>query len=322
MNAIRNFLFYLKFHPAIKNIDEANIVIGFSEKYSGLISEMVAFNTLAGLNYKFTPYNLEKEKKERLMHAIDEECDLFLLFYDSSTLKNPTPHGPEYIYAINPVIKKNWKKSVLFKDYGQFFNEAFMIDPERIANINNKLIQIAHASTQLKFTDNNGSHLTAKLSAAEQKWTNINGIGNLDIVPGEIATHSDEINGKVYFSGAFLSTIPFAIKYGVIEQPLELHIEDSEIKFVGSENSDLKRDFNKYLSMNSSNRRIEELGIGTNEGVIQLHGRNAGFEERHCGLHLGLGGGAMGSHHLDLIFSSGSINFDKTQVFGGKSYLV
>ena len=42
---------------------------------------------------------------------------------------------------------------------------------------------------------------------------------------------------------------------------------------------------------------------------------------RHCGLHLGLGGGAKGSHHLDLIFESGVLALDKEPMFDGRFVL-
>jgi leucyl aminopeptidase (aminopeptidase T) len=126
----------------------------------------------------------------------------------------------------------------------------------------------------------------------------------------------------VRFLGTFLSTIPFARKYGIIESPLELWIENSVVTRIATDVPGLEHDFNKYLDANPSNRRIEELGIGTNEGVSQLYARNAGFEERHCGLHLGLGGGAKGSHHMDLIFNSGSLAVDKRVVFDGTAYVV
>jgi len=103
----------------------------------------------------------------------------------------------------------------------------------------------------------------------------------------------------------------------VLQSPLELWIENSTVCSVASEVPGLADDFNKYLNANPSNRRVEELGIGTNEGVKDLYARNAGFEERHCGLHLGLGGGQKGSHHLDLIFASGVLALDDKPVFDG-----
>ena len=110
-----------------------------------------------------------------------------------------------------------------------------------------------------------------------KKWTDINGVGNFDLAPGEIATHSEAINGHVRFIGTFLSTIPFARKYGVIESPLELWIENSIMSRIATDVPGLEHDFNKYLDANPSNRRIEELGIGTNEGVKSLYARNARF---------------------------------------------
>src|SRR5471030_356637 len=121
-----------------------------------------------------------------------------------------------------------------------------------------------------------GSWFETPLSSIK-KWTDINGVGNFDLAPGEIATHSEEINGRVKFMGTFLSTIPFARKYGVLESPLELWIENSTIRKIATDVPGLEHDFNKYLDANPSNRRIEELGIGTNEGVKERS------EERRVG---------------------------------------
>jgi aminopeptidase len=245
------------------------------------------------------------------------DCDLYIFFYDSSTLPNPRPDGPDFVRALQSVMADNWKKSLLFKDYGDYFYDTFSVAPQRIAGLNSHLIQRMSQATTLSFSDRHGSYFETPLSSIK-KWTNINGIGNFDLAPGEIATHSEAINGQVKFVGTFLGTIPFARKYGVLESPLELWIENSTIRRIATDVPGLEHDFNKYLDANPSNRRIEELGIGTNEGVKDLYARNAGFEERHCGLHLGLGGGAKGSHHLDLIFASGVLALDDKPVFDGR----
>ena len=104
----------------------------------------------------------------------------------------------------------------------------------------------------------------------------------------------------------------------MLQAPLSLRIENSSICQVASTVAGLEADFNQYLNASPSNRRIEELGIGTNEGVKGLYARNTGFEERHCGLHLGLGGGAAGSHHLDLIFNEGTLVLDGKTLFDGQ----
>lgn len=245
------------------------------------------------------------------------DCDLYIFFYDSSTLSPPRPQGPEFIQALQGVMAENWKKSLLFKDYGDYFYDTFSVEPQRIAELNATLIQHMSEATTLSFRDDHGSYFEAPLDSIK-KWTNINGVGNYDLAPGEIASHSEAINGRVKFVGTFLGTIPFARKYGVLQSPLELWIENSTISRIATDVPGLAEDFNKYLDANPSNRRIEELGIGTNEGVKDLYARNSGFEERHCGLHLGLGGGAKGSHHLDLIFASGVLALDDKPVFDGR----
>ena len=170
---------------------------------------------------------LDLEPSELLAQAI-ADSDLYIFFYDSSTLPNPRPDGPEFVRALQAVMAENWKKSLLFKDYGDYFYDTFSVEPQRIADLNATLIRrLSHAST-LSFSDPQGSYFEAPLDSVK-KWTDINGVGNFDLAPGEIATHSEAINGHVKFKGTFLSTIPFARKYGVLESPLELWIENSTI---------------------------------------------------------------------------------------------
>src|SRR5476651_2399233 len=185
------------------------------------------------------------------LECLIAECD------DSSTLPNPRPDGPEFVRALQGVMAQNWKKSLLFKDYGDYFYDTFSVTPQRIAGLNSHLIQRMSHATTLSFKDDHGSWFETPLSSIK-KWTDINGVGNFDLAPGEIATHSEEINGRVKFMGTFLSTIPFARKYGVLESPLELWIENSTIRKIATDVPGLEHDFNKYLDANPSNRRIEE----------------------------------------------------------------
>ncbi|MGH8330286.1 MAG: leucyl aminopeptidase [Pseudomonas fluorescens] len=313
--AISHFLYYLEHHPALAGINPAKVLLGHTADYQALTGA-IAEQAGDSPRFSFSAMRLDLEPTELLAQAI-ADSDLYIFFYDSSTLPNPRPDGPEFVRALQGVMAENWKKSLLFKDYGDYFYDTFSVTPQRIAGLNSHLIQRMSHATTLSFKDDHGSWFETPLSSIK-KWTDINGVGNFDLAPGEIATHSEAINGRVKFMGTFLSTIPFARKYGVLESPLELWIENSTISKIATEVPGLEHDFNKYLEANPSNRRIEELGIGTNEGVKALYARNAGFEERHCGLHLGLGGGAKGSHHLDLIFSGGVLALDDEPVFDGR----
>jgi len=313
--ALEHFLYYLARHPALEGLDQPKVLLGHTPDY-GEITAAIIGQDAERRQFDFSALRLDLEPAPSLIEAISDS-DLYIFFYDSSMLSPPRPQGPEFLHALHGVMAEQWRKSLLFKDYGDYFYDTFSVSPQRIADLNESLIRRMSRATTLSFRDRHGSHLQAPLSSI-RKWTNINGVGNHDLAPGEIATHSEAINGCVKFVGTFLGTIPFARKYGVLESPLELWIEDSTICRIATEVPGLEADFNKYLNANPSNRRVEELGIGTNEGVKALYARNSGFEERHCGLHLGLGGGAKGSHHLDLIFASGVLALDDKPVFDGQ----
>ncbi|CAB3763124.1 leucyl aminopeptidase [Paraburkholderia humisilvae] len=313
--SVAHFAYYLSHHPAVLGKANCTVMLGYTSGYEDIATE-IEDGTRSLPGYQLRRFELDHAPQEVLSNAI-READVFVFFYDSSTLPRPQPGGPGFVRQLQSTMTEHWRKSILFKDYGPYFREAFSVEPERIDALNSQLIGIAAGATHLAFSNGKGSWLNAPLHSAK-KWTSINGKGNFDLVPGEIATHCDDINACLQFTGTFLSTIPFAVKYGVISSPVTIVVEKSRIVRVACESEGLRRDLEAYLSAHPSNSTIEELGIGTNEGVRSLYGRNAGFEERHCGLHLGLGGGAVGSHHLDLIFSSGTLQFDERIVFDGQ----
>jgi hypothetical protein len=305
----------LGFHPAIceklTNGEVVRAMIGYDD-----LNRETAFASLSSLPPPFAPTMLSLEHADAgtLIDEIDGS-DIFILLYASSTLPSPKPEGPAFLDPIRQAIVRQWKKSVLFKDYGAHLDEAFSEPLHKIAARNAWLIDLARGASEVRFEDGLGNRLTGALSQ-NQKWTSIDGMGNLDVVPGEIATHIEDLNGIVTFGGTFLSTIPFAPKYKVVDEGfLTLQIEKGCVTGFESADAGFCKDFEAYLDAHPNHRQVQEFGIGTNLGVQDLYGRNAGFEERHPGLHLGLGGGQLGSHHLDLIFRSGRIAFDDRVVF-------
>ncbi|KVM99494.1 MULTISPECIES: hypothetical protein [unclassified Burkholderia] len=304
----------LGFHPALRDklarSDTANLLVGYDASNRDIALQ--AFSALPE-SLDATTLCLESTPPADIIAAIDRS-DLFVLLYDSSCLPTPLPSGPPFLSAIRPAIVEHWGKSVLFKDYGPHLDEAFSESLDDIAARNGRLIDAAARASQVRFIDEAGNLLTGSLKP-DQKWTSVDGMGNLDVVPGEIATHVTDLHGSIVFSGTFLSTIPFAVKYKVAERLATLRIENSTIAGFDSDHPGFRHDFASYLERHANHRKIEEFGIGTNLGIKGLYGRNAGFEERHPGLHLGLGGGEQGSHHLDLIFANGTLAFDDRIVF-------
>lgn len=306
----------LGFHPALRDKlargESGKLLVGHDTRNRDIA--LRAFSALPD-SLDATTLCLESTPPAEIAAALDR-ADLFVLLYDSSCLPTPSPSGPPFLAAIRPAIVEHWSKSVLFKDYGTHLDEAFAESLDDIAARNGRLIDAAARASQIRFIDEAGNTLTGSL-APDQKWTSVDGMGNLDVVPGEIATHVTDLNGSIVFSGTFLGTVPFAIKYKVAERLATLHVENSMIVGFDTDDEGFRRDFSTYLDRHANHRRIEEFGIGTNLGIRGLYGRNAGFEERHPGLHLGLGGGENGSHHLDLIFARGALALDDRIVFDG-----
>ena len=54
-------------------------------------------------------------------------------------------------------MAEHWKKSLLFKDYGDYFYDTFSVEPQRIADLNATLIRRMSQANVLSFTDKHGS---------------------------------------------------------------------------------------------------------------------------------------------------------------------
>lgn len=294
-----------------KKKESISVFLGYDREHE-LLGNAIK-NQATDPHFTIKTKNLELCASNEIIEKI-EQCDIFVLIYSSSTKKEQQGTVPDFISPLKPTMTQYWKKSVLFKNYGEYFTEAFAEYPDNIEKRNNRLIKILGNADKITFEDVWGNRLLGALDK-NHIWTSVSGKGNIDIVPGEIASHVKNLNGEIVFCGTFLSTIPFATKYGVSQKLATLKIQDSRLIDFTSENVSFSQDFRLYLNNNEGNTVVEEYGIGTNNGVRKLYGRNAGFEERHPGLHLGLGGGKKGSHHLDLIFSAGKIFADDQLIF-------
>ncbi|CAI1568334.1 Uncharacterised protein [Serratia quinivorans] len=317
--SVENFFSCVREHPAMsqKRQPVANILIG-SDRSQKDTAKAIIQHCPKDFACSLTYVELENEAPELVMKGIDAS-DLFIFMYDSSTRADINPHGPAFIPPLKQKMAEHWKKSVLLREYGEFFKEAFSESTDNIAARNEKIIHAAQSARRVVFHDGFGGSLCGTL-AEDQAWKSLDGRNHYDLMPGEVATRILDLTGNVTFGGTFLSTVPFAIKYGVIEPVLHVEIEKSRVVTVSSLNRQLEDDFNLYLDRCKGNRIVEEFGIGTHLNV-KLRGRNASFEERHAGLHLGLGGGERASHHLDLVFSTGTILFDDRTLFDGSFHL-
>lgn len=209
----------------------------------------------------------------------------------------------------NDFFVKHWKRTLKITGIGDHFSEVYRQTPTELSNYTNEMKNICDAAKLITYNDDNGSHIEANFT---KKFTVIDGINSVDLVPGEIASYPDKISGYVVFHGTFLSLIPFSLKYGVVG-PGELifSIKNNKIIEITGSNDKLIADLNMHFNKHPDNAAVDEFGIGTNKGVSKLYGTNSVFEERHHGLHLGLGGREKGSMHLDLLFLKGTLKADE-----------
>jgi|JI10StandDraft_1071094.scaffolds.fasta_scaffold154512_3 aminopeptidase len=310
-----NFLVCLQSHPSFPK-DGGQILLACTTNYMPFCQTLK--DTIEGkkLPVNISLYPLDQCTEEEFRREV-ESADLYLLFYDSDY--TAPQMKPPYLLKHEAYLKQTWRKSCVIKNYKTYLDEAFGTPPIEIKAINDRMIELASTAKKMICRDQLGSHL--EIDIENLKWTSIDGFGNPDLVPGEIAS-CGKLNGKIYFTGTFLSTLPFAYNYGLIkESPLYLEFRDNEVVHCKGISKDFEEQFSDFLKFRLSNRRVEEVGIGTNP-TVQLHAINAGFEERHIGLHLGLGGAEAGSNHVDLIFQSGEIYFDDKIIIRDEKILI
>lgn len=105
-------------------------VLGHTERYDA-IAQAITHGSAARFNFQVQ--RLDLAPSHHLAQAI-EACDLYLFLYDSSTLPNPRAEGPTLFAPCMRSWLEHWKKSLLFKDYGDYFYDTFSVEPQRIAD--------------------------------------------------------------------------------------------------------------------------------------------------------------------------------------------
>jgi leucyl aminopeptidase (aminopeptidase T) len=216
---------------------------------------------------------------------------------------------------------KNWKRTFKISGMQNHFSEIYKYSPQELSRFTHRIADIFNQSQRAVYETEHGTYIKFDISQSED-FTVVDGIKGYDSVPGEIATYPQNAEGHVVFEGTFLSLIPFAIKYGIVKKgDLEFDIQNQTIVNVTGNNQELINDLKNHFAHHSDNAHIDEFGIGTNLGITQVYGLNSVFEERHIGLHLGLGGRERGSIHLDLLFSGGNLSCDGRMIYQNGQYL-
>ncbi|MEB0041977.1 MULTISPECIES: hypothetical protein [unclassified Pseudomonas] len=119
ISAIEHFLHDLKHHPAVEYTFKPQVLIGYTDAYSALVSNIIE-TALEDDSFRFSAMNLNTSSTDSLKNAIIEN-DLYMLLYDTSTQSDLSTKGPGFIQELRTVMNENPKKSLLLKNYGRFF---------------------------------------------------------------------------------------------------------------------------------------------------------------------------------------------------------
>lgn len=213
----------------------------------------------------------------------------------------------------------------------ELFEQAFQQTQFELDSLNKLIINAASNTSTVRVVSDAGTNLSIELQDGHE-WTNSCGRfnGNFPgvVPPGEVNTFSSAINGVLVCDGAINCSIGFPGSVLQHETPLTLTIVDGQVVEYQSDSHLLSLFLKSWASIENS-LRVGEVGFGTNLGSNKFVNFCSHLNERHPGLHLGLGTPTQSAKsldwtchaHLDVIPASTSIYFDDELVFHKQCYL-
>ena len=176
----------------------------------------------------------------------------------------------------------------------------------------------------------NGTDFLARFDPEKINWVVWGGLyhepglwGNLP--EGEVFTSPINVNGvlKASVIGEY-----FSEKYGLLNPPINLMVQNGFLIESSHPNKKLKNEFLDYLSSVENGRRVGEFAIGTNEFLTELVG-NLLQDEKFPGVHVAFGNpyndytGAVwtSSIHVDVVMEQVSIWVDQFQIMDNGKFV-
>jgi len=196
-------------------------------------------------------------------------------------------------------------------------SDAMCADFDEMYRLTHKVLNAVKEAKYIFVRAANGTNLSAEFSP-EMRWQPDDGsiapgtFGNLPA--GEVFTTPLSVNGVLVTS---VLGDHFCAKYGVLETPVMIKIENSRAVSVTCDNKELEAEVLAYLHQGENADRVGEFAIGTNTGITKLSG-NMLMDEKAAGVHLAFGD-PLGEHtgakwsaqtHCDMVVQGCEINAD------------
>ncbi|MCV7199786.1 hypothetical protein [Mycobacterium angelicum] len=213
----------------------------------------------------------------------------------------------------------------LFNFSPELFRLALAVDRESLDSLNSSIIAAAKATRDIHVTNGFGTDLHIR-PLEDGGWTNSCGYfgGQFPgiLPPGEVNTYTPHVTGTFVADGALNSSFGFPGDPRLADHPVTLEITESTVTGASCADPLIAGILNNFFEVENADR-VGEVGFGTNEGITEWVDFVSHINERHAGLHLGLGSptqpktkvGWSAPLHLDLILDDCSIWFDDALVF-------
>ncbi|HLH69144.1 MAG TPA: aminopeptidase [Candidatus Dormibacteraeota bacterium] len=209
--------------------------------------------------------------------------------------------------------------------------DGMAVDYGEVYRVTRRVHEVVRGATRIEVRTRAGTDLIAHFSP-RYRWVPCDGRyweqgrwGNLP--EGEVFTAPYRLDGVL--AGEELGD-HFTRRYGLLKQPVRLHVEDSRVVAVDAGSRvELAREIERYLAQSPNSNRAGEFAIGTNVGLTEIVG-NFLQDEKFPGVHVAFGdpyGHETGAEwsapsHVDVLASRADVWVDGGKIMEAGRLLV
>ncbi|MEV8097753.1 hypothetical protein [Kitasatospora sp. NPDC085879] len=234
-------------------------------------------------------------------------------------------HFMEIRRALAPHPPESWSVLRIINASEEFFRHSMSVSPQTLSAINGALLKRMMPSRSLHISSSSGTSLDVEIDSTRYRWLSNRGARRdgafMILPPGEVSTFPANINGRLVADGAFNVTAFTAADARLGQHPVTLEIEEGRVVDFSCASPEIEGLIRRCMTYQNCDR-VGELGFGTNVGTQGFIAMNSHINERHPGVHIGLGQHGQKDSvvqytakiHLDLITSDAKIRTDSGEV--------
>lgn len=209
--------------------------------------------------------------------------------------------------------------------------DGMTVDYEEVYRVTRQVYEVVRHASKIEVATRLGTELTATFSS-RYRWIPCDGRyweqgrwGNLP--EGEVFTVPLSVDGLLV--GEELGD-HFAQRYGLLEEPVRLHIRGGRVVAVEMDrHPEIRSEIETYLAQSPNSNRTGEFAIGTNIGLSAIVG-NFLQDEKFPGVHIAFGdpyGDETGADwqcpsHVDVLASRADIWVDSQKIMEDGRFLL